>query len=964
MKKLFLLGLFATFAFLSPKNAKTQALTDVLEDTLFQNDGGTNLTIIGIGTNFMSGGTYGFIHNGSDTIFCSFTDGPYFNDTVVMFWYIPCNFPEGTYDITVYDNSDGFLNLPNAIVVYNGFKAELEIHHPKCFGDSNGRLIVTNGIALFSPEENRGGPNFSFLWYPGGETTDSITGLYPGNYSVVVTDNYTGCSDSIGVTLIDPPLFSVSYQAINANCGQADGTAYIESITGGISPYNISWIPSQSSNDTIYNLSEGSYGLIVIDSFECTQEFYFEIKEQLTLDLALVNTTCSNITGSAALTILNGTGPFEIFWTNGDYNTLNADSLSPGQYAVQATDAGGCYGATVFNITASNGPQITSIITGAPSCNGIEDASIDITVSGGSAPYTFLWSNGATTEDISNVPAGIYEVTVTDNNGCSLSSCISVADDSRLRIDYSGSYESACAGASGYAEVQYTGGVEPVTVQWDAAAGSQTGNYAYNLASGFYNVIVTDAIGCSDSATVAINDFGGPAFNIDSSNASVCGMANGNVFVSHGGSGTSCDYIFNLYDSYGDGWNGATLTVLIDAVVYGTYDAFGYGSTYSVPVPVGSTIELQYAPGSYENEVSYTIYDCTGTLVFSDGPFPAVGTVYNGTAPVPPANTWTWSNGETGEDLVNVEKGDYLFTLIGPGGCKTNSIINVQGILPNGQDICMVTVDSASASNLVVWEKAIVSDIDYYNIYREACGDINGMVYIGSVPYDSLSEFVDIAANAMVRSWRYRMTAVDFCGNESDVSPVHKTVHLSVTRGANNTAQLEWDNYTGFSYADQIIWRYHNSTGWQEIDTVASNIHIYYDSSPLAADTVQYVIEIYPAFPCVSTRAVNHNSTRSNKSGVAPPESTGKPEVSSDELINVYPNPSEGLFNLTITSGKNSTSVLRIYDANGKLIRNQPINLSAGNNNYQLSLVNMASGIYQVIITSDESVIHTRLIKH
>lgn len=964
MKKILCLPVIISAFILNSNKAESQTLTNIVQDSLDQNSGGVSLTITGVGTNFMSGGAYAFLTSGlGDTVYCYYVDGPYFNDTVNMSWDIPCSYPEGTWSLVLFDNTDGFLTLSNAIVVYNGFLAEIAVQHPKCFGDTNGFVAVTNGVVAFNPDENRGGPSFNYLWYPGGETTDSITGLGPGTYSVVVTDNYTGCSDSVGVTLIDPPFFSVSYQSVNANCGQADGFAYIESISGGIAPYAISWWPSQSSNDTIYNLNEGSYGVMVIDSFECSVDFYFEIKEQLTLDLALVNTTCSNITGSAALSILNGTGPYEIFWTNGDYNTTNADSLMAGQYSVQATDAGGCYGASVFNIVATNGPQITSIITGAPSCNGIEDASIDITISGGIGPYTFLWSNGATSEDILNVPAGIYEVTVTDNNGCSVSSCISVADDTRLRIDYSGGLETACASSTGVAEVQYTGGVAPVSVQWDANAASQTGNFAYNLISGFYTVVVTDAIGCSDSAIVAINDFGGPSFTIDSTFASECGMSNGNVFVTHGGAGANCDYILVMNDSYGDGWNGAFLDVYVNGVP-GNYSAIGYGTTAVISVPVGGTIELQYFPGTYENEVSYILYDCSGTQVFADGPFPLVGSVYTGIAPVPPANTWIWSNGELGEDLVNVNKGNYFYTLIGPGGCKTNTVINVPGVLPNGQEICMVTVDSASGNNLVVWEKAIVSDIDYYNIYREACGDINGLVFIGSVEYDSLSEFVDVAANAMVRSWRYRMTAVDFCGNESSVSAVHKTVHLAVNNGANNTAQLEWDSYQGFSYTDQIIWRYHNSTGWLIIDTVASNIHLYYDASPLAADTVEYVIEIYPNFPCVSTRAVNHNYTRSNRSGVAPPDATGKEDETQDEIISIFPNPSDGVFNMMIHTNKNVNSNLRIYDANGKLVRNQSLNLSTGTNNYQLSFENMASGIYQVVLVVDDNLIHARIVKN
>ncbi|MFZ5553802.1 MAG: T9SS type A sorting domain-containing protein [Bacteroidota bacterium] len=964
MKKILIYILFPVLTVLYSGNVKSQTITNIVQDSIDQNNGGVPLTIIGSSTNFLSGGLYAFLTNGTDTIYCYFIDGPYVNDTVNMFWDIPCTYPEGIYNLVVFDNTDGFMTLPNAIVVYNGMVAGLDIQNPKCNGDLNGAIAETHGGTLpaFQNPNLRGGPSYNWTWYPGGESTSTITNLGPGTYSVVVINNYTSCSDSIGVTLINPPVFTVNYQGVNPNCGFSDGMAYIESITGGIPPYVISWMPNQSSNDTIYNLPTGPYGVMVTDSFECVFQDYFELKEQLTLDVATVNTTCGSINGNAALTILNGTAPYEIFWTNGDYNTMNADSLTPGQYSVQATDAGGCYGATVFNIIATNGPQITSVITGAPSCFGVQDATIDITVSGGTAPYTFLWSTGATTEDLSNLASGIYEVTVTDNNGCSVGSCISIADDTRLRIDYAGSTAANCGLSDGSAEIQFTGGVAPITIQWDAATGGQTTNIASFLAPGFYSVMVTDALGCSDSASVAVSNTTGPMFTVDSMNTADCGMSNGNLFVTP--DVTNCIYQLQTYDSYGDGWNGGFLTVVVngDSTVY---FASGGGTNFNIPVPAGGIIHLNYTSGGWENENSYILYDCSGTQAYADGPNPIVGPVFTDTAAAATGTyTWIWSNGELGEDLVNVSSGWYQYTLIDPLGCKSNAFLQVNGTAPAGQDICMVTVDSASGNNLVVWEKAIVSDIDHYNIYREACGDINGMVFIGSQPYDSLSQFIDVGANALVRSWRYRMTAVDICGTESEVSSVHKTVHLAVTRGANNTAQLEWDNYIGFSYTDQIIWRYHNSTGWQKIDTVAANVHLYYDASPLAADTVEYVIEIYPGFPCVATRAENHNYTRSNRGGVAPPESTGSKSQDENNSVYAFPNPSSGNFNLVFELNASATLQLMVYDASGKLVRNQPLNLSPGKNNYSLSLEHLPSGIYQVVARDENLILNTRIIKN
>jgi len=140
--------------------------------------------------------------------------------------------------------------------------------------------------------------------------------------------------------------------------------------------------------------------------------------------------------------------------------------------------------------------------------------------------------------------------------------------------------------------------------------------------------------------------------------------------------------------------------------------------------------------------------------------------------------TYQWSNGGgTNEDLVNVAPGMYAVMVTAGNGCSTMMSGEVQKQLPNVQPICLVTVDTTTGYNLVVWEKEVVNYLSHYNIYQE---QTQAGVYnlVGSVEYDSLSQFVDSLASPNIRSYRYKIGAVDTCGIESDLSWEHKTIHL------------------------------------------------------------------------------------------------------------------------------------------------------------------------------------------
>ena len=291
-----------------------------------------------------------------------------------------------------------------------------------CLGGSDGEATVT----AFG-----GTPAYTYLWNDAGaQTTATAAGLVAGTYEVTVTDN-AGCSGLLSTTINEPStavaVDSVSSTNITCN-GSADGTgmAYASGGTGSIS---YSW-SSGSSNASASGLAAGTYTVVATDANGCTASDSITVTEPTAL---AVSATSTNITchgaadGAVDLTVAGGTAPYNYAWDN-SASTEDLTGLSAGNYQVTVTDAGGCTGNAFASITEPTALSVSSGTVTDVSVAGGADGAIDMTVSGGTAPYVYSWSNSATTEDISNLAAGNYTLTVTDANGCTATQVVTVAD--------------------------------------------------------------------------------------------------------------------------------------------------------------------------------------------------------------------------------------------------------------------------------------------------------------------------------------------------------------------------------------------------------------------------------------------------------------------------------------------------------------------------------------------------------
>jgi gliding motility-associated-like protein len=371
-----------------------------------------------------------------------------------------------------------------------------------CAGAADGAIDLTAA---------GGNGGFTYAWNgPGGYTStdEDIAGLSAGTYTVTITD-MNGCTHDQTVELSAPePLVNDLQVATfpsgtTISCNGANDGSITANVSGGAGGHTFSWSGPggfTSSDASISGLAPGTYCLTVTDANGCTTESCAEISEPVLLAATVTAQTasCGNDNGAADLTVTGGTAPFGYAWSNGA-TSEDISGLAPGTYSVTVTDANGCTAQAQTEVVGTPIVQAEATLQ-HNLCNGGEDGTIDLTITSGTAPYSYAWDNGATTEDLNGLSAGTYSVTVTDDNGCSFSDTYTITETTVLVVDttlssYVGGYNvSTWQGSDGSIILHVSGGTSPYTYEWSngATAMAQSG-----LPAGEYMVTVTDANGCS-----------------------------------------------------------------------------------------------------------------------------------------------------------------------------------------------------------------------------------------------------------------------------------------------------------------------------------------------------------------------------------------------------------------------------------------------------------------------------------
>lgn len=410
-----------------------------------------------------------------------------------------------TYTITVTDVTGCTASITQNISNANAPVIDLIQPTNASCGLCNGSIAVTSsgGVGVLS-----------YAW-DNGATTSNNNNLCAGTYTVVVTDQ-NGCTTTSSATVIDQAGATAQIAvAQNATCGLCNGNL-TTAILGGTLPLTFAWSNTQTTAD-IANLCAATYTLTVTDANNCTTTASATLSDlglPTIQNPVIADETCSNANGNISFDALNGTGQLAYNWTNGVSTTNNAANLNANTYTVTVSDENGCTATQTFTVNMPPLPIISNTSITNANC-GQANGSAAITAQAQNPTYQWT-GNPSTTNTANNLSAGSYTVLVTDQNGCTVDSLLTVALNNGPAINLDSVTEEHCGTQDGSITLNITGGQQPYSYVWQEIAGLDA-PIATNLSAQNYTIVVTDAASCTVSQTFTVQSTAVPQISINTS---------------------------------------------------------------------------------------------------------------------------------------------------------------------------------------------------------------------------------------------------------------------------------------------------------------------------------------------------------------------------------------------------------------------------------------------------------------
>ncbi len=467
-------------------------------------------------------------------------------------------------------------------------------------------------------------------------------------------DNVLICSPAsftIGNTIEE---ITISETVQNETCGNASGEIAVTA-SGGDGNYSYSW-NTGGMMSTLQNVSAGDYTVIVTDGNGCSAEKTITVGNtvnEIMISETIQQASCGNASGEIAVTASGGDGNYSYSWNTGGMMSV-LQNLMAGDYIVIVTDGNGCSAEKTITVGNQDGPTAQIAQQSNPTCNGGSDGAVDIAVTGGTSPYTFLWEDGTMTSNLANLTGGTYICTVTDVNMCSSSITAMIIEPAEISIVPLSLTDVTCNGGNdGAIVVDVIGGTGDYTFAWDNGADTKD---LMGIEAGSYVLVVTDANGCTgSSATFNINESDAlSAEYMTMTNVSCNGAADGSVEVA--ASGGIMPYAY--------AWSNQETTAGISGLSVGMYDV-------TVTDANGCTLVLPETTIS-EPDVLELIVDDIQTAGDTDNGAISI-TVTGGVG----SYTYTWSNGGMTEDISNLAEGEYTVTVTDGNDCTLVEAIYV-----------------------------------------------------------------------------------------------------------------------------------------------------------------------------------------------------------------------------------------------------------------------------------------------
>ncbi len=386
-----------------------------------------------------------------------------------------------------------------------------------CYGYATGEINVdvTGGRAT---QTSPGVFNYNYSWTgPNGFTSSNknLRNLYAGIYHLRVTDN-SGCTDDLEVVLTQNPEIKLEYTKTEIACyNYSDASITITNISGGVpfatgEPYIIKW-SNLGSGRVQNNLSAGTYIITIEDALGCPKVFPITIDNvpEFSISPDVKDVSCyGEKNGHIRLNLVGGVAPVSLVWNDGSTAGTERNNLEPGKYSVKITDKKNCTIQEEFIINEPLPIELNADVSNPLSCYDVNTGAINLVVTGGTPPFTYVWSNGANTEDLANLPPDNYIVNVTDANGCKATNSWKIIRFEQLTPTVETITDFDCD--TKYVKQTFVGhvkgGIPPYTLSWSDGVVSGSNNQIMNTNNnGLIVFSVKDSFGCEASIPFNVN---------------------------------------------------------------------------------------------------------------------------------------------------------------------------------------------------------------------------------------------------------------------------------------------------------------------------------------------------------------------------------------------------------------------------------------------------------------------------
>ncbi|MCX8144102.1 MAG: gliding motility-associated C-terminal domain-containing protein [Bacteroidia bacterium] len=565
------------------------------------------------------------------------------------------NVPAGTHTVGIINNfgcsTQTIINISNTPPITNVSYTT----YPATCGNNNGVINVTNVI----------GGTSGYQYSLNGVTytaSPSFSGLAPGNYSLYIQD-IIGCTYSTNVSIISAPGPSgINFQTAPSACVGSTGSFTINAVIGGTSPYSYV-VDGIGTNVVTFPLGAGIHTASIIDANSCVYTTTFAINTipgPSAATVNVVNASCGNNNGGATVVnVMGGASPYQYSFNGSAFSTNNSVSgLGAGMHNVVIKDINSCTLAVVFNVSNIGGPTALNFTVNNVSCNGGNNGVINVSTTGGTAPYNYTLSPNNVTNGLgifNNLNAGTYTISVKDANNCAYTSTVSISQPAPLSLSFNVTNVSCYSGNNGMINCVGSGGTSPYQFSLNGGAFQSSSTFS-NLFAGYYNVTIKDNNNCLVTNTIQINQPTDIQLSVTTKNAN-CTTANGSATVNVTGGTPPYAYVWSSI-----GGN-APISNSLTAGNYTVNVMDINGCTKSI------TLTINSIPGGTAVITAASNVTCKG---YNNG-WATVSYVGNMTPPI----SYSWSNGQNTQTANNLAPGNYNCIIQDVCGCTSSIGIGI-----------------------------------------------------------------------------------------------------------------------------------------------------------------------------------------------------------------------------------------------------------------------------------------------